>query len=291
MTTEHRHDNINTAGRLAGDLPGLLIEAEKVAHTFMKGVHGRRRVGQGESFWQFRNYVPGDAPRDIDWRQTAKTDETFIRQREWEAAQTAWLYRDASESMHFRSSQKLPYKKDYAEVLLLAIAIMILNGGEQVGLLGTDLAPQTNYNSIHRIYEYLKVQKHLSETGRAVSARSHTVIISDFFFPVEDLVAFCERLALRRVQGVLVQVFDPAEQTLPYSGRTKFYDIENGKAPALDIQQVEAVRAEYEAKFLSRQQKIAQAAKGWGWSFMPFSTAEKYETVLSRIYDEMAVKG
>lgn len=290
MTTHHTHDNLNTAGRLAGDLPGLLLQAEKVAHTFMKGVHGRRRVGQGESFWQFRNYAEGDLPRDIDWRQSAKTDEVFIRQREWEASQTVWLYRDATESMQFRSSQRLPYKKDFAEIVLLALAMMILNGGEQVGLLGTNLAPQSNYSSIHRIYEYLKLQRDLAEAGRPVSARSHAVIISDFMFEPEKLAAFCEPLAQKRVQGVLVQINDPAERKLPYGGRLKFYDIENAKAAALDIQQVEALRGEYEARFLDHQQKIRDAAKGWGWAFMNFTTDAKYETVLSDLYDGMAVR-
>lgn len=281
----HEHDNLNAAGRLAGDLPGLLLQAEKVAHTFMKGVHGRRRVGQGESFWQFRNYAEGDLPRDIDWRQSAKTDEVFIRQREWEASQTAWLYRDASESMMFRSNAKLPHKKDYAEVLLLALAIMCLNGGEQVGLIGTDLAPQTNYNSIHRISEYLEVQTHMAETGRPVTARSHTMLISDFMYPVEQLISFCEPLALRQVKGVLVQVNDPGEKTLAWRGRLKFHDIENDGASPHDILQVEAVRAEYEARFLAHQEKIAAAAKSWGWTHLSFTTDEKYETVLSKIYD------
>src|ERR1035437_10591865 len=99
--------NLSRAGQMAGSL-GLLLEAEKVAHSFMKGVHGRRRVGTGEAVWQFRPWQPGDARRDIDWRQTAKRDEAFVRQTEWEAAQTVWLYRDASASMDFG------IKKDYA---------------------------------------------------------------------------------------------------------------------------------------------------------------------------------
>src|SRR4051812_10756069 len=122
-------DNLLHAGLLAGHLPGLLLEAEKVAHSFMRGTHGRRRVGGGESFWQFRPWQAGDSSRDIDWRQTAKRGDAFVRQTEWEAAQTVWLYRDASASMEYHG------KKDYAEILLLALAMVLLNGGEQAGLL------------------------------------------------------------------------------------------------------------------------------------------------------------
>jgi uncharacterized protein (DUF58 family) len=283
-------DNLATAERIAGKLPGLLLEAERVAHTFMKGLHGRRRVGQGESFWQFRQYQPGDQRRDIDWRQSAKRDDAFIRQMEWEASQTAWLWRDASESMNYRGFKNLPLKKDYAEVLLMALCIMILNGGEQVSLLGTDLAPQTNYNSIQRIYEYLKVQKTLRQQGRPVGARSEVVLISDFFWPMEELYGFCGALARRGIQGSLVQVNCPSEKTLPFKGRMKFYDIENGKAPPRDIQQVEAVRGEYERKFIEHQEKLAAAAKSWGWHFNSVYTNEKPEDALFKLYENLAVK-
>lgn len=284
------NENIALAEKLAGGLPGLLLEAEKVAHTFMKGVHGRRRVGQGESFWQFRPFQPGDQRRDIDWRQTAKRGEAFVRQMEWEASQTVWLYRDATESMNYRAYRNLLRKKDYAEVLLLALAIVILNGGEQVSLLGTDLAPQTHYNAIQRIADYLPVQKHLVEAGRAVAARSGAVLISDFYYPVETLVAFCEKLALRGVAGHLVQVYDPSEKDLPFKGRMKFYDIEGAGAEPVDIPQVEAVAEEYRRRFVAHQEKLANAAQTIGWKFTSVPTSERLEVVLSRLYDDLAVK-
>jgi uncharacterized protein (DUF58 family) len=282
--------NIAEAERLAGKLPGLLLEAEKVAHTFMKGVHGRRRVGQGESFWQFRPFQQGDQRRDIDWRQTAKRGEAFVRQMEWEASQTLWLYRDATESMNYRGYKNLPSKKDYAEILLLALALVTLNGGEQVSLLGTDLAPQTNYNAIQRIFEYLPVQKHLVEEGRPVNARSEIVLISDFYTPVPQLAVFCEKLAHRGVHGALVQVYDPSEKTLPFKGRMKFYDIEGPNTPPVDIPQVEAVAEEYARRFLEHQEKLSDLARSLGWKFFHVMTSERHETVLSRLYDLLAVK-
>ncbi len=289
--------NLSKAGQLAGDL-GLLLEAEKVAHSFMKGVHGRRRVGTGEAFWQFRPWQPGDARRDIDWRQSAKRDGArapgsnlavehggaFVRQTEWEATQTVWLYRDASTSMAFG------VKKDYAETLLLALGIVLLNGGEQVGLLGTDLAPQTGYPSIQRLHEMLPAQIHLAERGRPVAGRSHVVLISDFYFPVEGLAEFCEKLAVRHVSGTLVQVFDPAEQSLPYEGRIKFEDIEGQDTDPLDVPQVEAIREEYTQRFIAHQKALEDMARGFGWAFEKFSTDVKPEAALSQLYDVLSVK-
>ena len=89
------------AEALGARLPPLLIAAERVAATVAQGVHGRRRVGQGDSFWQFRHFVQGDAVARIDWRQSAKSGRVgaggwFIRETEWEAAQTVSLWRDGS---------------------------------------------------------------------------------------------------------------------------------------------------------------------------------------------------
>jgi uncharacterized protein (DUF58 family) len=286
----HPRDNLSRAGLLAGNLPGLLLEAEKVAHSFMKGIHGRRRVGSGEAFWQFRPYQPGDASRDIDWRQTAKREDAFVRQTEWAAAQTVWLYRDASASMDFSSAQDLPSKKDYAETLLLALGMVLLNGGEQVSLLGADLAPQSGYASIQRVYEMLAAQTYLSESRRPVTARSQVVLMSDFYFPVGELASFSERLAARNIKGLLVQIFDPAEKTLPYTGRVRFQDAENTSAEPLVIPHVEAVREEYAQKFSAHQQSLADLAGSLGWKFEKFSTEVKPETAITGLYNDLSVK-
>ena len=98
------------AEALAIRLPPLLIAAERVAATVAQGVHGRRREGQGDSFWQSRRYVAGDPLGRIDWRQSAKSgrpapDGWFVRETEWEAAQTICLWRDSSASMRWHSRE------------------------------------------------------------------------------------------------------------------------------------------------------------------------------------------
>jgi uncharacterized protein (DUF58 family) len=104
------------AEQLAARLPPLLVEAERVATTVAQGVHGRRRVGQGETFWQFRQYQPGDAPQRIDWRESAKSQRVYVRETEWEAAQSVWLWRDGSPSMNWTSTKLLPTKEARARL-------------------------------------------------------------------------------------------------------------------------------------------------------------------------------
>lgn len=269
---------LSKAGQIAGNL-SLLVEAEKVAQGFMKGAHGRRRTGTGESFWQFRPWQQGDSSRSIDWRQTAKRDAPFVRQTEWEAAQTVMLYRDASASMDFGG------KKEYAEVLLLALGIVLLNGGEQVGLLGTDLAPQRGYPSIQRIFEMLPAQKQLAET-RPIPSRAHAVLVSDFYFEIEELRSFCEKLALRNITGTLIQVYDPAEMELPWSGRVKFEDSESNGT--LDITQVDAIREAYKQKFTTHQATLSDMGRTFGWHLSAVSTRTPVEETLFTLYNTLS---
>ena len=113
-----------------------------------QGVHGRRRVGQGETFWQFRHYQPGDAASRIDWRESAKSQRLYVRETEWEAAQSVWLWRDASASMDYSSAGYVagagwPTKRDRAELLLVALASLLVRGGERLTLLGSGVAPMS----------------------------------------------------------------------------------------------------------------------------------------------------
>lgn len=277
------------AARIAGSVPGILLEADKIAHTFMRGVHGRRRVGQGEAFWQFRHYQAGDSSRDVDWRQTAKRNDAFVREREWEASQTLWLYRDATASMDFSSDPERPTKKEYAELVMLALAIVALRGGEQVALLGADIGPQAHEQAIHRLYSHLAEQVEMTEGARPVSLRSSITLISDFYQPVEKTAAFCAALAGRGVSGVLLQICDPAEVTLPYNGRVRFVDAE-AEATSLLIPEVSSLRADYQEKFFAHRKALVSMAEGQGMHFVSATTDEKPEAVFLRLYDLLAAR-
>src|SRR5271156_4742869 len=146
------------AEELAARLPPLLVAAERVATTVAQGVHGRRRVGQGDSFWQFRQYQPGDAAQRIDWRESAKSQRLYVRETEWEAAQSVWLWRDASPSMDYSSAEYLtraewPTKRDRAELLLVALASLLVRGGERLALLGSGVTPMSGRIALSRMVE------------------------------------------------------------------------------------------------------------------------------------------
>ena len=128
--------SLTEAKGIAEAMPDMLIEARRVATTVLAGWHGRRTSGRGETFWQFRPFVTGEAASSIDWRRSARDEHLFVRQTEWEAAHTLWLWADLSPSMDFRSRLAPTTKRHRATVLTLALAELLAVAGERIGLLG-----------------------------------------------------------------------------------------------------------------------------------------------------------
>ncbi len=124
------------AAELSSVLEHLAVEARQVAAQLAMGIHGRRRPGPGEEFWEFRHFMPGEAAHRIDWRRSARDDRLYVREREWESASSYALWFDLSPSMHFVSSLAQKPKRDRAIVLGLALADMLVHAGERVALLG-----------------------------------------------------------------------------------------------------------------------------------------------------------
>src|ERR1700749_5203122 len=110
------------AAALSARLPSLVIAARHVAQTVRHGVHGRRRAGSGETFWQFRPFLSGEPSARVDWRRSAREERAFVREREWEAAHTVWVWFDRSPSMQFGSTLAAGSKIGAGGLLSLAFA-------------------------------------------------------------------------------------------------------------------------------------------------------------------------
>src|SRR5947199_5763322 len=122
------------ARTLAETLPRLILEARRIAATVIHGLHGRRRAGPGENFWQYRRFLSGEPARRVDWRRSARDDHLYVREQEWEAAHTVWLWPDRSPSMSFRSPLAQESKLDRALVITFALAEILVHAGERVGV-------------------------------------------------------------------------------------------------------------------------------------------------------------
>jgi uncharacterized protein (DUF58 family) len=259
------------AHAVADRLPELLLEALRVSNTVAHGIHGRRRAGPGETFWQFRQFQSSDAATLIDWRRSASSDHLYVREREWEAAHTIWLWPDLSPSMTFKSHLSQVRKCDRALVLTLATAELLVRGGERVALLGLS-RPSASRNAVARLAERIAAAEgegllaaSLPPPARLARFTS-TILISDFLDPPAAIGERLNEMAAGGVAGHLVQVLDPAEETLPYAGRTEFHGPEGGERWIAD--RAETLRDGYHRKLLSHRAALEEIAHRLGWSFL-----------------------
>lgn len=284
------------AEALAGRLPPLMVAAERVAATVAQGVHGRRRVGQGDSFWQFRPFLPGDEARRIDWRQSAKSDRAFVRETEWEAAQTVYLWADASASMRWRSRAATTEKRERAELLLLALASLLLRGGERVVLLRQDSRPLSGRVGLERLASDLALAApgEAKEDASGMPPRlalpryARVVLFGDFLAPLTDIQAEIGRLAAVPVTGHVLQVLDPAEALLPYAGRVRFEGLEQ-EAPLL-IPRVDTLREAYAERLAAQQDGLRAICGAAGFGFGVHRTDHAPEVALLALYAALAQK-
>lgn len=281
------------AEALGDRLPPLLVAAERVAATVAQGVHGRRRVGQGDSFWQFRPFLAGDPASRIDWRQSARSDRAphtkyFVRETEWEAAQTVVLWCDGAASMQWRSRHAATSKLERAGLLTLALASLLLRGGERVRLLAPAARTVTGRGGLERLAGELGRLPEGAGLPPEVTLPRHArvVLIGDLLGPLADIQAAVGRLAAVPVTGHVLQVLDPAEVLLPYSGRVRFEGLQPGLHTL--IPRVEDVRAAYAQRLAGQQAGLAAICAAAGFGFATHRTDHPPEAALLALYTALA---
>jgi uncharacterized protein (DUF58 family) len=273
------------AGRtLAASMPRLILESRKIAATVIHGLHGRRRAGSGENFWQFRRFVSGEEARRIDWRRSARDDHLYVREREWEAAHTIWIWPDRSPSMNFASRLARDSKIDRTLIVAFALAEVLVEAGERVGLPGL-MRPTGSRAVIDRMAEALihdPSERSSLPQGFAPASLSEIVVLSDLWSPIVDIRRTLTQLSTNGSQGHLVQVVDPAEESFPYSGRVEFIEPEGfGEITA---GRAENWRADYEARLARHRAEIRAEASRLGWSFLIHRTDRSANDLLLALH-------
>jgi uncharacterized protein (DUF58 family) len=280
---------LSRARQRATLIPDLLIDAKKLAATTINGWHGRRRRGIGENFWQFRPYVEGEAVSRIDWRRSARDDHTYIRDREWEAAHTVWLWADPSTSMLFKSTGAPVSKQSRAMVLMLAMAELLSRSGERIAWPGI-ASPFSARSGAETLSLRLAAGKAPTRPDLTPVKRfSEIVIASDFLDPVEDVIAELQPLADRGIKGHLIEICDPAEETFPYAGHLEFIDPESGAR--LKLGRAETLAQDYRDLFQARRAELRAWTARFGWSHTLHHTDKPATEPLARLHLLMSEAG
>lgn len=274
---------LTRARQRAALVPDCMVEARRIANTVIAGWHGRRKRGIGENFWQFRPYAEGESLSRIDWRRSARDDHMYVRDREWEAAHTVWLWADMSPSMMYKSSYGNVSKESRALVLMLALAEILARSGERIGCPGI-MEPVSARNAAERLATaviHAPLTSGLPET-QMIRGVSDIVLIGDFLDDPDSIMARIAPLARRGLRGHVVEIADPAEENFPYVGRTEFTDPETGQK--LVSGRAEGLRDEYRRAYLSRRDNLGEALRRLGWSFVHHRTDQLASQALVAVH-------
>lgn len=257
----------------AAGLPGLIAAAERAAKSILSGDHTQRKPGMGEKFWQYREYDVSDRPQDIDWRQSAKGDRLFVREKEWQTTQTALVWCQHNEGMNYRSQPELPLKQETAIILSLAMGLLLSRAGEQVAALEGAALPGRSEIAIQKLGEQL-LENHTGDLPgkrmRKIPNRSSLILIGDFLAPLEDIQKSFDLLAGPAENALVVQVLDPAELTLPFDGRVI---LERAGSPEKHhVDNVEIIRAAYQQRVRDHMDALRDYCRKHRWHWILHST-------------------
>jgi uncharacterized protein (DUF58 family) len=256
------------SGRMLADaMPRLILEARRVAATVTHGLHGRRRAGPGENFWQYRRFMSGEPAANVDWRRSARDDHLYVREREWEASHTVWIWPDRSSSMAFASALVTDSKLERALVVAFALAEVLVQGGERVGIPGL-LRPTASRNVIDKMAQAIlhdPLERASLPMSFAPSPLAEIVLLSDLWSPIGDLQQTIAQLSATGAHGHVVQIVDPAEETFPYWGRIEFVEPEGGGR--ITAGRAETWRADYTARVARHRAEIRGETDRLGFSF------------------------
>jgi len=278
---------VGKSRKLAARVPRLILEARRVAATIIHGLHGRRRAGPGENFWQYRRFVTGEPSNTIDWRRSARDDHLYVREREWEASHTIWLWADRSPSMDFNSHLTEWSKLDRALVVVFALAEVLVQGGERVGIPELML-PTANRNVIEKMAETIvhdTSERTSLPPNFAPAPFSEVLLLSDFWSPISEFRRIIGQLAAKGARGHVVQVVDPAEETFPYAGRVEFVEPEG--AGSITAGRAETWRNTYQTLVANHRAALRAECEQFGWSFTVHRTDRGPTELLFAIHARM----
>ncbi|KZE27449.1 DUF58 domain-containing protein [Chelatococcus daeguensis] len=277
------------AQELTARLPHIVLEARRVAASVSHGIHGRRRAGPGESFWQFRPFMSGESATRVDWRRSARDGRLYVREREWEAAHSIYLWADRSASMGFVSSLAAQSKVERALVLTLALSETLVDAGERVGLMGL-VPPRASRNIVERFVELIAKDAagHDADlpAAEALPPLSEAVLVSDFLVEPPAFDAVVGQLAARGARGHAIMIIDPVEETFPFTGQAELEDPEAGLR--LRIGDAVLWGEDYRRRIAIHRDAIGAALKRRGWTLTLHHTDRPASEAALRVLTQLS---
>lgn len=269
----------------------LELRARIVAQGFWSGIHRSPYHGFSAEFTEYRQYVPGDDPRHLDWRLYARSDRYYVKKFEDETNLRCHLLLDQSRSMGFGS---LDWSKaDYAHTLAATLAYFLFQQGDAVGLLSfeeniRDYLPARNrHGHLRQIMLSLEkdaagnstdLTKPLRRIVELVKKRGLMVLISDLLAPVDELENQLGQLTASGHEVIVFRVLDPREVDFDFEEALLFHDAETQKDFFIDPR---SAQKRYLDQFGEHDKVISTLCHKLGAQYLPITSDQPLEQVLS----------
>lgn len=274
-------------------LQGLELRARLIVEGYVSGVHRSPYHGFSIEFAEHREYVQGDDLRYVDWKVFGKTDKIYLKQYEEETNLVSYLLLDSSESMRFKSDLAPLSKLEYAQCLGAALAYLVLQQQDSVGLVTFDrevralVRPSSNPSHLKQLLHVMErtVPERKTQTGpifhdlaERLRKRGIVIILSDLFDDVASMMAGLKHFRHRRHEVIILHVLDPAELDFPFRSMTMFKGLE--QLPDVLVDPV-ALREGYLAEFGAFVQAVKKGCRAQHIDYVQVRTDQNLDLVLS----------
>ena len=276
-------------------LGDLELVAREVVEGLRAGSHRSPLKGFSTEFAHHRQYAPGDAIRDLDWRVYGRTERYYTKLYEAETNFDCHLLMDASSSMTYGSGKVS--KLEYSKYLAAALSYLILNQRDSVGLSVFDsemrahLPPRSALSIILQIEKILKeitptpktsIAEQLNNIALQIKRRSFVILISDLFSDVGDIMRGLQRLRYGGHNVIVFHTFDPHELKFPFKGTWQFDGLEGEEEL---ITQPERIREDYLTNLNAYLEQLQSGCIGSGVDYTLVDTSRPLDSLLSEFLE------
>jgi len=296
--TEHLPQTYYLDPEVLQKLGDLELIAREVVEGLRVGSHRSPLRGFSTEFAHHRQYAPGDAIRDIDWRVYGRTDRYYTKLYEAETNYDCYLLVDASASMRYGSGKVS--KLEYAKFLAASLAYLVLKQRDSVGLSVFDsevrayLPPRSAKGIILTIDRLLRdvkptpktsIARQLHDIALLMKRRSFVILISDLFADVDDILAGLDHLRFDGHNVVVLHTLDPYELEFPFKGAWRFEGLEEEEPLTT---QAERIREDYLSSFNAYLEELRAGCVGSHVDYTTVDTSRPLDAVLSEFFARRA---
>ena len=264
----------------------------------VSGHHRSPHRGSSVEFAEYRNYVPGDDIRRLDWRVFARTDRYYLKEFEAETNLRCYVVLDCSGSMGFTGEHGS--RLDYAKRLAATLGYLVINQGDAAGLLHVtekstpEIPPRRNASHLQVILDALgqaqptggtHLVPMLHELAEKARRRALVIILSDCFCEGDELRDALQHLRFQKPDLALFHLLDPLELDFEFDRPVRFVDMEGSQSI---VTEPATVRSEYQAQLKHFLEKLRDDCHEFNADYRRVTMDQPYEKVLADFLTERA---